>query len=162
MDREEVVIVLVRGGEIVRGREEGNVRADGGLEVWLPAGLDGGGLRELMVAAIAPGDVAREGLVCGGRQPVAFGRTGGEAEVVVKARNVSSFSVAGAAVAGANGIGEQGNLQGRAHQGPCGVWQVGCTGGGIGQHLAVGQTLSSYGGLVLAQLFLVLGLDHVE
>lgn len=168
--REEVlVIVVVRGGEVgdgcgeaLGGWEQGDVGPHGGLEVWLPAGLDGRGLCQLIVAGVVPGDMAGEGLVGGRGQAVALGGAGEEVEVVIEARHVGAFAMAGAAVAGADGVGEQGGFQGRAHQGPRGVGEVGGTRGRVGQYLAIGQAFASDGGLVLAKFFLVFGFDYVE
>lgn len=168
--REEIVVVIVGGGKVWGveapveaggGWEKGNIGPGRGLEVGLPARLDGGRLCQLAVAGIGPRDMAGKGLVGGRRHSVSFCRAG-QGEVVIEGGYVGAFAVPCAPVAGADGVGEQGRLQGRAHQGSCGVWKVGGTGGGVGKDLAFCQAFASEGGLVLSELFFVLWLNHIE
>lgn len=75
--------------------------------------------------------------------------------VVVERGKVSAFTMPGAAIAGADRIGEQGCLERRAHESLCRVRQVGCTRRRVGQNIALVKTLAAY-------LLLHLGFDNVE
>ena len=57
---------------------------------------------------------------------------------------VGAFSVAGAPIAGPDGIGKEWCLERRAHERFAGIWQIGDAGGRVGVDVAVAEALSSY------------------
>lgn len=90
--RKEIVLILIGSGKVwcvetsieaVGGGEEGYIRPGGGLEVGLPAWLDGGGLGQLAMTAIGPRDMTWEGFVGSRRHSISFCRTR-HVEVIVK------------------------------------------------------------------------------
>lgn len=92
------------------------------------------------------------GLLRRRRGAIAFAGTG---RGIIERSLVRSLAMAGASVARTYGVGKKRSLQRGAHKGPRGIWQIGSTGGRVGQHVAFAHALP-------AQLFFIFRFDRVE
>lgn len=116
----------------------------------LTAGLDGRRMGQLV--GVFPSIMAAGELVCRRRSTKPLARAGWD---VFERGKIGALAVAGAPVAGANGIGKQGRFEGRAHESAGRVWEVGGRRRRVGEDISLGEAFS-------AHLLLDFRLDGVE